>query len=81
MQNEAAIVSDVDVCLCFEWQKIEEMPNDRMRIKVLDCCVTNRYDKRNSREYVNYVIFDFETVSWKGGGGQCTDSTTQTRCS
>lgn len=34
--------------------------NDRCRIKLGACDVSNRYDKEAGREYVNYTVFDFE---------------------
>lgn len=33
---------------------------ERARIKVLNCDVTNEYNKEEKREYTNYTIFDFE---------------------
>ena len=41
-------------------QKAEKLPNERIRIHILNCEVTNRYDKVKQKEYTTFAIFDFE---------------------
>lgn len=40
--------------------KCERLKNERQRIRIISCEVTNRYDKEAKKEYVNFAIFDFE---------------------
>lgn len=50
--------------------------NERCRIKIGACDVSNRYDKDAGREYVNFTMFDFELSSGKQsdeGGGSKSD--------
>ncbi|MDD5021848.1 MAG: hypothetical protein PHR82_06965 [Endomicrobiaceae bacterium] len=42
---------------------------DRTRIKILNCDVTNDYNKEEKREYTNYTIFDFELADGSGSAG------------
>lgn len=45
------------------------LENGRCRIKLGACDVSNRYDKEEGREYVNYALFDFELADGKPSGG------------
>ena len=38
------------------------------RIKIGGCGVSNYYDKKKEREYMNFKVFDFEAVETNGGG-------------
>ena len=40
--------------------------NARCRIKIGACDVSNRYDKEEKREYVNFTIFDFDIIDANG---------------
>ena len=41
----------------------------RDRIKILECDVSNSYDKEKQKEYVNYKVFDFEMANGSASGG------------
>jgi hypothetical protein len=45
---------------------------ERARIKILNCDVTNDYNKEEKREYTNYTVFDFELAD----GSSSSDSQT-----
>lgn len=46
-----------------EANNVVEKISGRTRIKILDCDVTNKYDKNKNREFVNYTVFKCEMVS------------------
>lgn len=42
--------------------------DERARIKIGECDVTNRYDKEKRQTYTNYAVFSFESVDGNGSG-------------
>lgn len=48
-------------------------------IKIGDCDVTTRYDKKTQKEYTNYTVFNFQMsdLGSSNGGGQSYDEPTQ----
>jgi len=44
------------------------------RIKLVNVDVTNRYDKKTEKEYINFKVFDFEPADGQpsSGGGQAS---------
>lgn len=38
---------------------------EKDRIKLTDIDVTRKYDKEEKKEYINFLVFDFETVGSK----------------
>lgn len=47
---------------------------ERARIKILNCDVTNYYNKDEKREYTNYTIFDFEFIDSSGNNQSAQSS-------
>lgn len=43
-------------------EKVEKLSNEKHKIKILSCEVTNRYDKESGKEYFTFAIFDFELL-------------------
>lgn len=44
--------------------------DERARIKIGECDVTNRYDKEKRQTYTNYAVFSFESVDGNGPNTQ-----------
>ena len=47
-----------------------ETVSPKSTIQITNCGVTNFYDKEKKREYINYVVFDFEVPDFSGSGSE-----------
>lgn len=52
-----------------------EFLDERARIKIGECDVTNRYDKEKKQTYTNYAVFSFENADGSSNG---TDAQVET---